>query len=238
MILFLKILLAHILGDFVFQSQKSVKDKEKNKLKSPKLYLHLGIHLILLLIIFQFNFYYWKIFVFIITTHFIIDISKIYLQNKDNKISLFFADQLVHLLMILISLTLYKSFSYNLNESYFNFVLLLLICFLFLTFASSIIIKMIITQWNPEKDKKDDKSLAKAGRFIGILERFFVFIFIITNHWEAIGFLLAAKSVFRFGDLSASKDRRLTEYILIGTLLSFGIAILTGIFYQFIITFL
>jgi hypothetical protein len=40
---------------------------------------------------------------------------------------------------------------------------------------------------------------------------------------------LAAKSVFRFGDLKESKDRKLTEYILIGTLLSFGIAIASGI---------
>ena len=31
------------------------------------------------------------------------------------------------------------------------------------------------------------------------------------------------------GDLKESKDRKLTEYILIGTLLSFGIAILTAI---------
>ncbi|MDK2969458.1 MAG: hypothetical protein PWQ65_561, partial [Bacteroidota bacterium] len=40
--------------------------------------------------------------------------------------------------------------------------------------------------------------------------------------------LVAAKSVFRFGDLKDSGNRKLTEYILIGTLLSFGIAIVTG----------
>jgi len=51
----------------------------------------------------------------------------------------------------------------------------------------------------------------------------------VTGHWEAIGFLIAAKSVFRFGDLKESKERKLTEYILIGTLLSFGIAMITGI---------
>ena len=66
----------------------------------------------------------------------------------------------------------------------------------------------------------------------------FVFVFIITNHWEAIGFLLAAKSVFRFGDLTSSKDRKLTEYILIETLLSFGIAIFLGVLYLYILTIL
>ena len=99
--------------------------------------------------------------------------------------------------------------------------------------VSSVIIKIIITQWNPEGKKENDDSLAKAGRYIGILERLFVFIFVITNHWEAIGFLLAAKSVFRFGDLTSSKDRKLTEYILIGTLLSFGFAILLGVLYLY-----
>ena len=106
------------------------------------------------------------------------------------------------------------------------------------TSVSAIIIKIIITQWNPESKKENNDSLAKAGRYIGILERLFVFIFVITNHWEAIGFLLAAKSVFRFGDLTSSKDRKLTEYILIGTLLSFGFAIFLGILYLQILNLL
>lgn len=71
-----------------------------------------------------------------------------------------------------------------------------------------------------------------AGRYIGMLERLFVFTFVLLGQWEAIGFLLAAKSVFRFGDLTKASDRKLTEYILIGTLLSFGIAIMLGIVFS------
>ena len=56
-----------------------------------------------------------------------------------------------------------------------------------------------------------------------------VFVFILTDHWEGVGFLIAAKSVFRFGDLKESKDRKLTEYILIGTLLSFAMAIIMAL---------
>jgi hypothetical protein len=59
-----------------------------------------------------------------------------------------------------------------------------------------------------------------------------VFAFVVSNNWEAVGFLLAAKSVFRFGDLKESKDRKLTEYVLIGTLLSFGIALFLGILFR------
>lgn len=98
-----------------------------------------------------------------------------------------------------------------------------------LTKPTSIIIKNIISIWMPESKNKEDNSLQNAGNYIGILERLFVFCFIITNHFEAIGFLLAAKSIFRFGDLKEAKDRKLTEYVLIGTLLSFGIAILVGL---------
>ena len=71
----------------------------------------------------------------------------------------------------------------------------------------------------------DSSSLNNAGMYIGILERLFVFVFIVMGQWQAIGLLIAAKSVFRFSDLTRAKDRKLTEYILIGTLLSFALAV-------------
>ncbi|MBU6331829.1 MAG: hypothetical protein KGQ80_05390 [Bacteroidetes bacterium] len=40
---------------------------------------------------------------------------------------------------------------------------------------------------------------------------------------------LINKSIFRFGDLKEAKDRKQTEYILIGTLLSFGMAVAIGV---------
>ena len=57
----------------------------------------------------------------------------------------------------------------------------------------------------------------------------FVYIAVLGGHLQVVGFLLAGKSIFRFGDLTRAKDRKLTEYILIGTFLSFLIAIITGI---------
>lgn len=79
----------------------------------------------------------------------------------------------------------------------------------------------------------DHKSLPNAGKYIGIIERLFVLIFIILGRWEGIGLLITAKSVFRFNDLKESNSRKLTEYILIGTLLSFGLAIVTGLIYLY-----
>ncbi|MGK0448962.1 MAG: hypothetical protein ACJA2M_002764 [Polaribacter sp.] len=236
MFLFLKLLLAHILGDFVFQPEKWVKDKEENKVKSIKLYFHIGIHTILLLGVLKFNLQeYWLGFLLIIISHYIVDVLKLYLQKKKTKRTWFFMDQITHISILLLASSFYVNFSFSMENIITENNLLLLIFILLIVNVSSVIIKIIITQWNPESKKENDDSLAKAGRYIGILERLFVFIFVITNHWEAIGFLLAAKSVFRFGDLTSSKDRKLTEYILIGTLLSFGFAILLGILYLYVL---
>jgi protein-S-isoprenylcysteine O-methyltransferase Ste14 len=236
MILFLKILLAHFLGDFTFQPHKWVKEKEKKKIKSLQLYLHIGVHLLLLFVILGFDIqkYAFGLFI-IITTHYIFDALKLHFQKKKTKRILFFVDQVLHILILAVVANYYHPFTTSLKTLFNEKILLLLIAAVLLINVSSIIIKIIITQWNPENKKEHDDSLAKAGRYIGVLERLFVFTFVITNHWEGVGFLLAAKSVFRFGDLTSSKDRKLTEYILIGTLLSFGIAIFIGALYLYIL---
>ncbi|WP_405566688.1 DUF3307 domain-containing protein [Polaribacter sp. Asnod6-C07] len=239
MLLFLKFLLAHILGDFVFQPEKWVTDKEKKKVKSLRLYFHISVHALSLLIILFFDIQkYWLGFLFIITTHYSIDLLKLYLQKKKTKRIWFFIDQVLHILMLIIAASFYEDFKLSTENIITKKTLLLLIFILMVVFVSAIIIKIIITQWNPEKKKENDDSLAKAGRYIGILERLFVFTFVITNHWEGIGFLLAAKSVFRFGDLTSSEDRKLTEYILIGTLLSFAFAVFLGILYLYLLNFI
>ncbi|GAB7256287.1 DUF3307 domain-containing protein [Polaribacter sp. OB-PA-B3] len=236
MLLFLKFLLAHILGDFVLQSNKWVKDKEEKKIKSSKLYLHISIHALLLLILLEFKLNtYWLGFLVIVSTHFIIDLLKLYFQNDKTKRNWFFIDQLLHIIVLLLTTSIYQSLHIDFAKIFTQQNLLLIVALFLVTSVSGVIIKVFITQWSPETKINNDDSLAKAGRYIGILERLFVFIFILTNHWEAIGFLLAAKSVFRFGDLTSSKDRKLTEYILIGTLLSFGFAIIIGILYSYIL---
>jgi hypothetical protein len=64
-----------------------------------------------------------------------------------------------------------------------------------------------------------------AGRFIGVLERLLVYVFVLQGQYAAIGLILAAKSFARFREL----DRReFAEYVLIGTLLSVGGAVLVG----------
>ena len=75
----------------------------------------------------------------------------------------------------------------------------------------------------------DKKSLPLAGTYIGYLERILIVSFILSGWMEGIGYLLAAKSVFRFGELRNNKELMHTEYILLGTFLSFTVAVVVGL---------
>ncbi len=65
--------------------------------------------------------------------------------------------------------------------------------------------------------------LKNGGKLIGQMERALIFLLVIIGQPTGIGFLVAAKSILRFGE--ARDDQKLAEYVLIGTLLSFGLAI-------------
>lgn len=230
--LILKLILAHLMGDFLFQPLSWVRDKEQKKHKSLYLYLHIAIHALLLCIVLQFHIKYWLGILIIIVSHFVIDLLKIFLRNHFNQRILFFGDQTLHLLVIAFVTYYYYPYNISLSVFYTPKTILFILSILSVTLVTSVIMKTIISRW----DIKDNEgSLEMAGAYIGMLERILIFTFVISNHWEGIGFLLAAKSVFRYGDLSKTKDRKLTEYILIGTLISFGLAMLIGIVYGYVL---
>ena len=228
--IFIPLILAHLLGDFILQPNSWVADKEKKKGGSIYLYIHVLLHTALACI-FLWNVKLWWIALIIGVTHFLIDWAKLQFQNAKTKRTWFFIDQIAHLAVI-VGVSIFY-FPYFIWEDLFNLRNLELItAFVFLTVPSSILIKTIISVWTPvtiEHSKIQTESLVNAGKYIGILERILVFVFILVNHWEGVGFMIAAKSVFRFSDLAEAKQRKLTEYVLIGTLLSFGLAVLTGI---------
>lgn len=231
MILLTKLFLAHILGDFFLQPLSWVIDKETKKLKSLKFYFHILVHVVLLFLI-LWDISKWLMILIISLSHFIIDVIKLYAQKGEkSKRYWFFIDQLLHVIAIVATYLVLTDNSFTLNMVASKTVLLLLTCLLFLTQPTSLILQVIFSKWNIKELTEDNQSLKDAGKYIGMLERLLVFVFIVMHHWEAVGFLITAKSVFRFGDLKESKHRKLTEYILIGTLISFSIAILTGLFF-------
>jgi protein-S-isoprenylcysteine O-methyltransferase Ste14 len=235
--LLLQLLLAHLVGDFLLQSANWVAHKNKYKLKSKYLYIHIAIHLILLLIVTKFDRKYIVAILLITITHFIIDALKLSFQKKKTAKRWFFADQVAHIAVIIGVVYYFYPFVISVDTLYSPEVLAVLVSLVTVTYVSAIVLKFVMKKWSVKKGK-ETHSINDAGKYIGILERLFIFFFVVIDFWEGIGFLLAAKSIFRFGDLKESKDIRLTEYILIGTLLSFAIGIGCAMCYKFLLTVL
>ncbi len=82
----------------------------------------------------------------------------------------------------------------------------------------------------PSDDDEGKRELRHAGLTIGVLERIFTVTFVLADQYTAIALIFAAKSIARFEEL---KDRRFSEYYLIGTLSSILIALLVGIFARY-----
>lgn len=228
MILFVQLLLAHLIGDFVLQPNAWVANKMQHKHKSVYLYAHILLHGILAWL-FSWSWSFAGYALLLALLHGLIDLLKLYLQKPQTQRYWLLGDQLLHLISIGAMVLLYEKTNlklYTLDQR----VWLYTTGVLFLTTPASIIIKNIISIWTPAQPNQPDEptDLQNAGKYIGILERLFVYFFVVAGNFASIGFLMAAKSIFRFGDLTQAKDRRLTEYVLIGTLISFGMAIAVG----------
>ena len=91
------------------------------------------------------------------------------------------------------------------------------------TVAGGHAVAYLVGQWSADLDQTE--SLPNAGRWIGLLERGIIFVLILAGQPGGIGFLIAAKSVLRF---DADRKQTVTEYVIIGTLASFGWAMVAG----------
>ena len=100
------------------------------------------------------------------------------------------------------------------------FILALLLCIK----PANILIKLVLKKYQVGETQSCE-NIKNAGALIGNLERILTIIFVIIGQYEAIGFIIAAKSILRFKDTDTAK----TEYVLAGTFLSFGIALLCGL---------
>lgn len=227
-----QLLLAHLLTDFVLQPNSWIKHKRKYKVRSYYLVVHSLLAGVLTVLLLQ-KLEWWYIGIVISVTHFLIDWWKLN-QKKDN-LKYFLLDQLFHLLVIaLVWLFLIRGYSEIIPflMEFFNSttVLTVVIAYLIVIFPTGFLIGKATKKWHIEiEDEHKKNSLDDAGRYIGIFERILVLSFILTNNFSAIGFLIAAKSILRFSDKSETGARKQTEYVLIGTLISFTITILVGL---------
>ncbi|MCK9155940.1 MAG: DUF3307 domain-containing protein [Paludibacteraceae bacterium] len=227
-IILIKLVCAHLCSDFIFQTDSIYKCKSEKRWKGY-IYqiLHSLIHAIVAyLFISQWS--NWVVPTVIFTSHLLIDFTK-YSLNKKGLFSFIF-DQICHLAVIFVLwFALYGDC--NSIQDLFSTInttqtWAVIAGYILMLRPSSIILSLFLKQWTPSSTST--QSLPNAGQWIGYLERILIMTFIMIGSVEGVGFLLAAKSIFRFGELKNDKEIKTTEYVLIGTLSSFAIAILIG----------
>ncbi len=227
------ILTAHLLGDFILQTGWIIKHKR-----------HVGVLLLHVAIVTIVSYlligaFHWQILVFIFLMHFIIDVIKVYLMS-DSLVS-FLCDQCAHLSVLIILAYLfpdaaksgwwYTALNKGLPDWYFASL-----CFvsglILAVPTGGILVGKDTKPFMKEIGEDDIKGLEKGGQYIGWLERFLVMLLLMINQPTGIGFLIAAKSILRFGEIKNTHQRKIAEYIIIGTFFSFGWALLIAVLTQ------
>lgn len=220
-----KLFLAHLLTDFVFQSGKWIENRNARHFQSPYLYFHGLLTGIFALLFLGLN--YWLYAIVISVSHIVIDGWKSY---QPRKLSYFLIDQLLHVLVML-ACWYHAFFSWHELVLYWTYLTtsfnfwVILTGFVFLSQPSSIAIGLMTKRWSDQLP--NSQGLTNAGKWIGILERSLILIFLLQNQFAAIGLLITAKGLLRFSEKDRQEEK--TEYVLIGSLTSVLISLVTGI---------
>jgi hypothetical protein len=217
---------AHLLADFTFQSEVWAKDKNEHGFKSKNLRWHV---LVVFIISWALSFQYLFVLASLVIAlfHLVIDgFKKKIIDHKSIGKNAFFIDQTLHLLVLVGVILLFNNLfpiSPFIQLPVTAYWLLIIAGYLFCTKPANILIREVFNAYEISIAKTG--RIEKAGRLIGITERIIALTLILYGQFAAVGFIIAGKSILRFKD----EDTHKTEYVLIGTLLSFGVAIITGI---------
>jgi hypothetical protein len=220
--LFIPMLVGHLIADFWLQPTSWIECRRKNGWKSKRLVLHASVAAILpVACTFQPDLWWFAPIILIV--HYMIDLLKS--KTKDNLFA-FIADQIIHigLLWVLAALATHIEAAESLQQFWIYAA-----GFVMVTTPAGILVGkflQLITKTDPDSHR--DKQLTiNASAWIGIVERILILIFILSGQFQAIGFLVAAKSVFRFSEIQKEGNPK-AEYFLLGTLASFLVAVVVG----------
>lgn len=236
-LLLVTLIIGHLVSDFFLQPMSWVNDRNTHHFKAKKLYLHVLVHGVVsavILALWEYSYGWQQLSTVLLSTaaimlsHYLIDIAKSY-SNKG--VVPFLLDQIAHIAVI-IALCIYitdnQSLIAYISALATNPKVLWVVCgYLIILSPSAVFIRMMLERLTA--NFSSEGSLPLAGQSIGMIERVLMLSFILLDQFAGLGFLLAAKSVFRFGDLSASKDKKLTEYVMLGTLLSVSVTLFVGL---------
>ncbi len=224
-VLFFSMLAGHLVADFWLQPSSWVSHKKENGWKSKILILHTLIASILL-VVFTLQLKIWWFVPMIFLTHYLIDVVK---SKVKQNLWVFLADQLLHIGILWILATFFTKITIPENLIHFW---IYASGFILITNPLGILTGMFLKSVT----KSECTSIQlNASAWIGIFERILIVIFVTTCQIQAIGFLVAAKSVFRFSEIQKDGNRK-AEYFLLGTLVSFTLAIVIGLVMKLLIT--
>lgn len=232
----LGLLLAHIISDFYCQTDESC--KKKREWHCCEWIIHGGcvFGLSFLAILAPHHWVGALVAALIVTAlHLLIDVIKVKYEisrqgEERDSIWPFVIDQVLHLIVIFVTTVIL----FNVLQDYHCWmeiidtgILLIILVFLAVAKPANTFIRICLksAKINIGDESANDDTF-HSGRIIGICERFLILIFVILTQYEAIGFLVAAKSILRF---SSTQESKKSEYVLAGTLLSIAIAIVLGL---------
>ena len=220
----IKLILAHLLTDFVLQPTSWIESRSKKHFGSVHLYLH-GLVTALVALLFI-GIHYWWVALVILITHIAIDGWKSY---RPNETKYFLIDQCLHLVVIFVC---WYIIFLNVDDVVSAWdlintksILIYVTAYVFVSFPASILIGQLTKKWRDQIP--DAPTLGNAGKWIGIIERVIILTLVFNHQYAAMGLLITAKSLLRFSEANRAEIK--TEYLLIGTLISITLAILVGL---------
>jgi len=212
--IFTLLLAAHIFGDFAFQWDGLIRRKHR----FPFLAFHGGIHALATYALLQI-WTLWSVIPIVFLLHTYIDWVKQRSGRDDARA--FVWDQTAHIL----SLAVVAFYVTHILEAEFEGIgyrpVVFLAGFLATVRGAGFLVGKVADGLK-DANKLQLNGLEKGGALIGTLERALIFLLVFLHQPAGIGFLVAAKSILRFEE---ARKQELAEYVLIGTLLSFTLAI-------------
>jgi hypothetical protein len=226
-------LTAYLLGNFILRAERIV---ERTRPFWPLVLRGAVVTSISYLLLGAFH---WRILLVILLTHVLMAAIKALMPS--DSVAFFLVDQCVHL-VVLFGLACYfpdaakngwwiTGLKPDLTRWYFASLSCtsgIILC----VPAGGVLIAKLIRPFANEVRDNDIAGLTQGGQYIGWLERILVMLLVLMDQPNGIGFLIAAKSILRFGEIKDASQRKVAEYIIIGTFLSFGWALLISMLTQ------
>ncbi len=233
-LLFLQLYVAHLIADFVLQSDWIA----RNKTVLRALISHASIHAACACALVNIGLNR-RIAVGILglaSAHAAIDFAKAKLQA--NGWIAFIVDQAIHLVSIVLVAVWLNETPWQAVQSAATTVLrnerayLFLGAYVAIVFGGGYLVQKVTQSFLATIDdtlKSVKPGLPNAGRYIGWIERVLVLTFVLADVNEAVGFLLAVKALARYPELKDDPKGHFAEYFLVGTLTSVGLALGGGL---------